>query len=813
MWNGECLFSNYTSNSRGVAILFGKNFEYKIHQHIRDNEGNFLIVDITAQNQRFTLVNIYGPNNDNPIFFQNIFQYTEEIGNVDFILCGDFNLIIDSEIDCFNYKNINNPKARDKLLEFIDTYHIIDPFREKCPLLKQYTWRRRNPIKQARLDFFLTSEGLSQFTSQSKIGPSYRSDHSLVTLELIFSKTSKGNSYWKHNNSLLTDIDYLQVINTKIKEIKEQYAVPVYNINEKEKIPDEEIQFTINDQLFLDVLLMELRGQSISYGSFKKKQRNNQEKELISKITILENNLKENKEEELDNLKTDLQDIRQERLKGSMIRSRAEYMDKGERATKYFCGLEKHNYVSKLMQHLEKDDGTILTDQKAILKETELYYQNLYSSRDAELQNIDLNEYIGHNMNKLSDTQAEKLEGLLTLQEISLVLKNMKNDKSPGLSGFAADFFKVFWNKIGVFVLRSLNYGYLTGELSTTQKKGIITCIPKENKSKIFLKNWRPLTLLDTVYKIASGAIANRIKLTLDELINRDQTGFIKGRSLVENIRVIYDIMKFTDEQQIPGLLLLIDFEKAFDSLSWQFLHKALQHLNFGESVRKWVKIFYNDIPSAVIQSGHLSSFFNIQRGCRQGDPLSPYLFVICVEFLAAKIRQNKKIKGIKISQVEFKISQYADDTSVILDGTETSLNQTLQELDYFSRISGLNINFDKTQLVWIGAEKFSSRSIKTKWKLSWGKNSFRLLGINFNTDLEKMLKDNYTPRITQMEKRIKQWEKRSLTPIGKITVIKTLIIPIFNLLFIALPNPNREIIDLINNRLYDFLWNKKSKN
>ena len=87
--------------------------------------------------------------------------------------------------------------------------------------------------------------------------------------------------------------------------------------------------------------------------------------------------------------------------------------------------------------------------------------------------------------------------------------------------------------------------------------------------------------------------------------------------------------MKFTDEHQIPGLLLFIDFEKAFDSLSWNFLYKALQHLNFGESVRQWVKVFYNDISSAVIQSGHLSSFFNIQRGCRQGDPLSPYLFVI----------------------------------------------------------------------------------------------------------------------------------------------------------------------------------------
>ena len=116
-------------------------------------------------------------------------------------------------------------------------------------------------------------------------------------------------------------------------------------------------------------------------------------------------------------------------------------------------------------------------------------------------------------------------------------------------------------------------------------------------------------------------------------------------------------MMKFTDEKNIPGLLLLIDFEKAFDSLSWNFLHKALEHLNFGDSIRKWVKVCYTNISSAVSVSGHLSAFFNIERGCRQGDPLSPYLFVICAEFLATKIRKNKTIKGISINNIEFKIS------------------------------------------------------------------------------------------------------------------------------------------------------------
>ena len=265
------------------------------------------------------------------------------------------------------------------------------------------------------------------------------------------------------------------------------------------------------------------------------------------------------------------------------------------------------------MHHLEKEDGTILTDQKDILNETELYYKHLYSSRETELENVALDEYIGQNMNTLTGEQAEKLEGL---QEIS---DTLKNDKGPGLSGFSAEFFKVFWKQLGAFVLRLLNYGYITSELSTTQKQGINTCIPKDNKPKTFLKNWRPLTLLDIVYKLASGSIANQIKTVLDLIINRDQTGFIKGRSIAENIQVIYDIMNFTDEQHIPGLLLFTDFEKAFDCLSWNFLYKALEHLNFGESVRQWIRVFYKNISSAVIQSGHLSSFFSIQMAVVKG--------------------------------------------------------------------------------------------------------------------------------------------------------------------------------------------------
>ena len=176
--------------------------------------------------------------------------------------------------------------------------------------------------------------------------------------------------------------------------------------------------------------------------------------------------------------------------------------------------------------------------------------------------------------------------------------------------------------------------------------------------------------------------------------------------------------MKHTEQKNIPGLLLLIDFEKAFDSLSWSFIQKALTFLNFGYSLRRWIHTFYSNITSAIIQCGYLSAFFSISRGCRQGDPLSPYLFIICAEFLSNSIRKNKKIKGIFLNDTEFKVTQFADDTTIFLDGSKESLNSTLEELEKFAKISGFKVNFDKTQLVWIGSKNTALTQLKRNGNL-----------------------------------------------------------------------------------------------
>ena len=715
-WNSDCIFSSDTSNSRGVSILFRQNLAYRIHEHISDPEGNYLICDLAVEENRFTLINLYGPNKDTPNFFDNIINIAERIGNASFIICGDFNTVQNEKLDYFNYKTINNKKSHEKILQIKENYCLVDPFREMYPSLKRYTWRKKSPIQQARLDYFLVSQDLLTSVNKCSIEGSYRSDHSMITLDISFVHFQKGKPLWKHNNSLLNDKDYLKAINNKIDEVKKQYALPVYNMDQINNVPDDEIQFVINDQLFLETLLMELRGKSISFSSYKKKIEEQKEKKIISNIETLESNMSSANLDELETLKEELQNIRKNKMQGVLVRARAKIIEEDEKPTNFFCNLEKHNYTSKIIPKLETNDGKIITDQQEILNETKLFYENLYSNKDSQLIDINLYELFNNkDIKKLNKDESDSIEGPITYQEAALILKAMSNNRSPGSDGFSAEFFKMFWKKMGHFVVRSINYGFSKGELSITQREGIITCIPKENKPRHFVKNYRPISLLNCVYKIASGVIANRIKGTLHKLIHTDQTGFIAGRYIGENIRLIYDIMQYTEENSIPGLLLSADFEKAFDSVSWSFTYKVMEFFGFGNSIISWIKTFNNNVKLSVNQCGNLSSFFGIGRGCRQGDPVSTFLFILCAEILGLMIRNNMNIKGIVINDKEHKLSQYADDTLFLLDGTSKSLNATLDVLYEYAQFSGLKVNFEKTHAVWIGVNKYSTASIKTR--------------------------------------------------------------------------------------------------
>ena len=207
-------------------------------------------------------------------------------------------------------------------------------------------------------------------------------------------------------------------------------------------------------------------------------------------------------------------------------------------------------------------------------------------------------------------TKARSIGPNTIYEELLLALKKKSINRSPGLDGFTVEFYKMFFIDLSWYLLRSINESYDSNNLSVSRKRGVITLLPKGNKPQEFLKNWRPISLLNVSYKIASSCIANRLKKVLPDLISTDQSGFMAGRFIGENIRQVYDIMNYTEFNDIPGLLLLIDFEKAFDSVSHNFIFKTLDLLNFGDSFKRWIKVFYNHAQSSVLVNGHMTPFF-----------------------------------------------------------------------------------------------------------------------------------------------------------------------------------------------------------
>ena len=213
----------------------------------------------------------------------------------------------------------------------------------------------------------------------------------------------------------------------------------------------------------------------------------------------------------------------------------------------------------------------------------------------------------------------------LETSEVTQALKVMKNNKTPGIDGISVDFLKVFWTELKFFITRALNCCFEKGKLSCSLRQSVIICQPKGEKDRQLLKNWRPISLLCVTYKLASSVISNRMKPYLDKIIKKSQSGFLSGRNIAESTRLIYDIMHFTEVKNIDGILLLIDFEKAFDSLSWNFMYNVLSYFGFDDQLIDWIKLFNKDVEARICQSGILSYPIVIKRGCRQGDPISCY--------------------------------------------------------------------------------------------------------------------------------------------------------------------------------------------
>ena len=813
-WGSDIIFNYFSSEAR-VAVMFSSNLDYKIKNVTRDKFGNLLIIDLKMNDLNLTLVVIYGPNKDEPLFYDNIKNILFENENNPVIMCGDWNLVLNFEKDTLGYIRENNIKAREKVEEIIRVFELTDTWRSQYPDLKRYTWTSaKKPIQMSRLDFFLVTADIHAKVIKHFITHRYRSDHSFIGIEIDLTEITRGRGFWKFNTMLLQDEMYIKMVKKEIENTISDYSV-------KSKALNDHNPLSVSKQMLFEIMKLRIRGITIPYCAKKKREMSRDEASLekhiqdleikISNLDIASNVDRENLFTNIAKCKEDLKILRQPKIKGMMLRSKAQIYELTDKPTNYFCNLEKRNYINKLITRVNVGDRMV-TDQKSILQQLTKFYSDLYKSKCYSNSNNYINEFlIAENIRVLNDDNKLACEGLITDSEIKNVLKNMKNGKSPGTDGYPCEFYKFFWRDLGSFLLDSINESFLVGELSITQKQAIVSLLPKGNKPREFIKNWRPISLLNVDYKLLSGVLAKRLKSVLPSIISSEQKGFLKTRYIGENIRTVYDLIHYLEKQNMTGLLLLVDFEKAFDSIEWNYVNKLLDMYNFGPHFKKWFNILYKDSCSCVINNGYFSEFFTLSRSFRQGDPLSPYLFILAIEPLAMAIKNNKKIKGIQVENSTIKIGQYADDTFLTLDGSELSLRESINVFNMFHKCSGLKVNIEKTMAIWLGNQENTIEGVCEDLNLHWVEK-FELLGIKFSLNLKEMIDLNYTIKINNIEKLLNGYRKMRLSLIGRITVIKTLAIPQLVYLMTVLPSPGKYIFSKLEDMFKHFIWDGNVK-
>ena len=267
---------------------------------------------------------------------------------------------------------------------------------------------------------------------------------------------------------------------------------------------------------------------------------------------------------------------------GIILRSKVDWYEHGEKSSKYFLNLEKRNKAKSHLRIILNSDSVELSELVIILSSIKSFYSTLYKKRNNKTETDCSNYLKAPNLPRLTDDECRLCEGGLTKRECWEALQTMGNNKSPGKDGLPKEFYVSFFNEIHSYLLQALNMSFREGQLSSSQRQAVIVLIEKKDKDKRFLKNWRPMSLINVDAKIASKAIALRIKKVIGNFIHCDQTAYVCKRNIGESVRLINDILEYIDENDIEAILLSADFGKAFDSFEHSFVISTFRAFGFG---------------------------------------------------------------------------------------------------------------------------------------------------------------------------------------------------------------------------------------
>jgi exonuclease III len=778
----------------GSAILIANKWEKAIASSGSCFKGRALWVILTnLPGGDLGILNIYSPNDQH-----DRIMLWQELGltlprNYRWILGGDFNMVenpSDKSSQCGRLIGTQERFLFDTLKENLN---VADFFQGGRGL--KFSWdngRSQNQRILARLDRFYIfnnpglghSRDIVAYTIQSD---STLSDHHPVNLQLSLGNSPKKKGCWKMN------VRFLDETKEDVEKLWKSMATSRYSFFTK-----------------ICKITRFYRGFYVKKAAEFKASEEALRNELSAAQAQLQLDPFSGRWQlAVATVKERLTALEKHKSEGIRIRARLKWKEKGDWGSKEFFDMVSEKPKSTVITQLKDSQGSIVYDDSGLNEVCWKYYSNLYESPSLQPSASDLDHVLNLIPTRFTEHMCASLSRPLTSHELHAAALKIAKDRAPGPDGISVQFYVKFWYLIGEEFKEMIDKALANRCLPQGMTQGLISLIFKSGDQSD-LGNWRPITLLNTSYKILAKALQLRLQPMLPEIIDPDQTAFVPMRYILDNILVTHETIDHAKCSKQDLVFLKLDYRKAFDRIDWNFLFLGLKHLGLLEAYIDLVKLLFTGATVRVnINQGHTKTF-RLARGVRQGCPLAPYLFILVQEILNNMVKKSEsedKIRGILLpgSNKTQLISQFADDTSFTIAASRREYVTNLVEaLTLFNRVSGLEINWTKSLAYWYSPGPRPQWLHQHDWKWAQEHELVKMLGTPFGMDLSTEEIDSFL--LQKVQKKLSYWTSSYLSLSGRATILNQVLLATI-WYFVAAWGGSSKVYGKITALLRNYLW------
>jgi len=741
-------------NGSGSILSMWHKEAFSYDSHIMGKGFIVVFGNYSKTNIRCVVVNVYAACNlsDKRILWEELSNIKASSQDMVWCMCGDFNAIRNRGEKKGSKVRVDQTSEMDGFNRFIDTNLLLD-----VPIVgKKFTWFKSNGSAKSRLDRVLvTEEWLDQWPMcKQYVQRREVSDH-CDCIVVKFMAKDWGPKPFRTIDAWLLEKGFSDML-------KEKWSS--YNVQGCEFVKYKEK---------LKRMKGDLKAWNMDvFGNIHSKKR-----EILQAIADFDNqdclsNLTESDRAKRCELIGCLRDI-DKKLDSIMCqKARVNWLKYGDSCTKFYHSTLRWRRLRNEVKGVEV--GGQWCEEPSIVRfeAKKIFEQRFKATKDFGVR-LD-----GVEFKSLSEEDNVSLIAGFTEEEIRNAVWQCEGTKSPGPDGFNFNFLKESWDFIKEDIVAAVCLFHENGCIPKGCNASFIALIPKVRDPST-LEQYRPISLVGAVYKIIAKVLAERIKKVLPTVIDESQLAFLKNRGILDSVLLTNEMVEDLKRGGKSGLCLKVDFEKAYDSVRWEFLYDMLQKLGFHKRWIMWIQGCLESATVSVLVIGSPTEEFKPSRGLTQGDPLAPFLFLVVAEGMAGLVRQAVKaelFRGLKIGRKEIELSllQFADDTLFLCENSFANVVTLKAILRGFELAFGLKINFHKSKIAGINVLQRDLECYAKTLNCAQMGTLFTYLGLEVGGNPRK--KKFWEPVLNKLKSRLRVWKGRFLSMAGRICLIKSVL-------------------------------------